>query len=107
MMYMPGVGFMTQQHHKTSEENNLVHDPQPEEKTSIPPAPTATHHCNFYKGEGHYGSTCKAKRKADSDLRYRIVPATNMAKIYLDLEDGPKDDPAFYLIAHVDKDDGE
>jgi len=28
-----------------------------------------------------------------------------MAKIYLNLEDGPKDDPDFYLVAHVDKDD--
>jgi len=28
-----------------------------------------------------------------------------MAKIYLDLEDGPKDDPNFNLVAHVDKDD--
>jgi len=28
-----------------------------------------------------------------------------MAKIYLDLEDGPKDDPDILLIAHVDKDD--
>jgi len=33
------------------------------------------------------------------------VPVINMAKIYLDLEDGPKDDPDFYLVAHVDKDD--
>jgi len=28
-----------------------------------------------------------------------------MAKIYLNLDDGPKDDPDFYLVAHVDKDD--
>jgi len=28
-----------------------------------------------------------------------------MAKIYLDLEDGYKDDPDFYLVPHVDKDD--
>ena len=28
-----------------------------------------------------------------------------MANIYLDLNDGPKDDPDFYLVAHVDKDD--
>jgi len=28
-----------------------------------------------------------------------------MAKIYLDLDDGPKDDPNFDLDAHVDKDD--
>jgi len=28
-----------------------------------------------------------------------------MAKICLDLDDGPKDDPNFYLVAHVDKDD--
>jgi len=72
---------------------------------SIPPAPTATHRCNFCKGEGHYASTCEAKSKADADLRYRIVPANNIAKIYLDREDSPKDDPDFYLVAHVDKDD--
>jgi len=36
---------------------------------------------------------------------YRMVPATNMAKIYLDLDDRPKDDPDFYLVVHVDKDD--
>jgi len=96
---------MHQQHHTTFAENNLVHEPQNQEKTSIPSASTATRWCNFCKGEGHYVSTCKAKRKADSDLRYGIVPGTNMAKIYLDLEDGPKDDPDFYLIAHVNKDD--
>jgi len=28
-----------------------------------------------------------------------------MAKIYLDLDDGPKDDPNLYLVAHVVKDD--
>jgi len=28
-----------------------------------------------------------------------------MAKIYLDLDNGPKDDPHFYLVAHVDQDD--
>jgi len=28
-----------------------------------------------------------------------------MAKILLDLDDGPKDNPEFYLAAHVDKDD--
>jgi len=105
MRYLLGVGFIYQQHHTTSEENNLVHDPQTQEKTSIPPAPTATRHCNFCKGEGHYTSTCKVKRKADSDLRYRFVPATNMIKIYLNLEDGPKGDPDFYLITHIDKDD--
>jgi len=82
-----------------------MQDPQTQEKTSIPPAPTATRRCNVWKGEGHYASTCKTKRKADSDLRYRIVPATNIAKIFLDLDDGPKDDPDFYLVAHVDKDD--
>jgi len=103
--YMPGLGFMHHQHHTTSEENNLIHNLQTQEKTSIPPAPTATRRCNFCKGEGHYASTCEAKRKADSDLRYRIVPVTNMAKIYLDLDDGPKDDPDFYLVAHIDKDD--
>ena len=25
--------------------------------------------------------------------------------MYLDLDDGPKDDPDFYLVAHIDKDD--
>jgi len=106
MRCMPGVGFMHQQHHTSNKENNYVQEPQTQKKTSIPPAPTATRRCNFCKGEGHYTSTCEAKRKADSDLRYRIVPGTNMAKIYLDLDDGPKDDPGFYLVAHVDKDDG-
>jgi len=33
------------------------------------------------------------------------MPVTNMAKVYLDLEDSPKDDSDFYLIAHVDKND--
>jgi len=105
MRYMPGVGFMHQQHPTNSEENNLVHNPQTQENNSIPRAPTSTPRCNFCKGEGYYASTCEAKGKADSDLRYRIMPATNMAKIYLDLKDGPKDDPDFYLVAHVDKDD--
>jgi len=105
MRYVPGVGFMRQQHLTSNEENNHVQDSQLQEKTSIPPAPTATRRCNFCKGEGHYASTCEAKRKADTDLRYRIVPETNMAKIYLDLEDGPKDHLDFYLAAHVDKDD--
>jgi len=104
MTYLPGVGFMHQQHHTTSKENKHVQDPQTQEKTSIPPTSTATRRCNFCKGEGHYVSTCEAKRKADSDLRYRNVPATNMAKIYLDLNDGPKDDPDFYLVAYIDKD---
>jgi len=61
----------------------------------VPPAPTATRRCNFCKGEGHYALTCEVKRKADADLRYRIVPANNMVKIYLDLEDGPEDDLDF------------
>jgi len=95
---------MDQQHHTSNEENNHIQDSQTQEKTSIPPAPTATRRCNFCKYEGHYASTCEAKRKPNSDLRYRIVPATNMAKIYLDLDDGPKDDPDLYLVAHVDKD---
>ena len=89
MKYVSGVGFIHQQHYISSEEDNLVHDPQTQEKTSIPPTPTATRRCNFGKGEGHYTSICEPKRKADSDLKYRIVPATNMVKIYLDLEDGP------------------
>jgi len=96
---------MHQQHHTTSQKNNLIHDPQTQEKPSILPAPTATPRCNFCKGEGHYGSTCEAKREADSDLRYGIVPAINMAIIYLDLKDSPKDDQNFYLDTHVDKDD--
>jgi len=105
MTYVPGVGIMHQQHHTNSKENNLLHNTQTQEQTSIPPAPTATRRCKFCKREGHYASTCKAKRKADSDLRYRIMPPTNMAKIYLDLDNGAKDDPDFYLDAHVDKDD--
>jgi len=105
MRYVPGVGFMHQQHHTSNEENNHVQDPQPEEKTSIPPTPTATRRCNFCTGEGHYASTCEAKHMADSDLRNRMVPATNVVKIYLDLDDGPKDDPDLYLVAHIDKDD--
>jgi len=72
---------------------------------SIPPAPTATCRCNFCKGEGHYASICEVKRNVDADLRYRIVPVTNMAKIYLELEDGSKDDPDFYLAVYVDQDD--
>jgi len=96
---------MHQQHHTSNEENNYVQGPQRQEKTSIPPAPTATRRFNFCKGKGHHASTCEAKRKADSHLRYRIVPATNMAKIYLDLDDVPKDDPDLYLITHIDKDD--
>jgi len=95
---------MHQQHHTSDEENNHVQDPQIQEKTSIRPAPTAPRRCSFCKREGHYASTCKVKRKTDSDHRYRIVPATNIAKIYLDLDDGPKDDPDFYLVAHVDND---
>jgi len=105
MRYMPEVGFMHEQHHITREENNLVHDPQTQEKTSIPPAPTAPRRCYFCKGKRHNASTCEAKHKADADLRYRIMPATNIAKIYLHLEDDPKDDPDFHLVAHVDKDD--
>jgi len=105
MRYVPGVGFMHQQDHTSNEKNSHVQDPKTQEKTSIPPGPTATRQCNFCKGEGHYASTCEAKRKADSDLRYRIVPATNMAKKYLDLDDSPKDDPDFYLATDVDKDD--
>jgi len=104
MRYVPEVGFI-QQHHTSNEENNHVQDRQTQEKTSIPPAPTATRQCNFCKGEGHCASTSEAKRKADIDLRYRIVPATNMAKIYLHLDDGLKDDPDFYHVAYVDKDD--
>jgi len=104
MRYVPGVAFMHQQHHTTSKENNLVHNPQTEEKTSIPATPTTTHQCNFCKGEGDYASTCEAKHKADTDLRYRIMPVTNMANIYLDLQDGSKDNPDFYLVAHVDND---
>jgi len=96
---------MHQQHHTTSEENNLVHDSQIQEKTSIPSAPTAARRCNFCKGEGHYASICEAKCKTEADLRNRIVPATNTGKIDLDLEDDPKDDPYFHLVAHVNKDD--
>jgi len=96
---------MHQQYHTPSEENNLIHDTQLQEKTSIPPAPTATRRCNFCKGEGHYLLTWEAKCKADADLRYRIVTENNMAKLYRDLEDSPKDDPDFYLVAHFDKDD--
>jgi len=28
-----------------------------------------------------------------------------MGKLYLDLDDSPKDDPDFFLVAHVEKDD--
>jgi len=76
---------MHQQHHTTRGENNLVHNPQTQEKASTPPAPTATHRCNFCKGAGRFASTCEAKLKAGSDLRCIIVLATNMAKKYLDL----------------------
>jgi len=75
----------------TSEENKLVHDPQTQDKTLIPTARTATHRCNFGKSEGQHASTCKVKHKADVDLKYRIMPATNILKIYLHLEDGPKE----------------
>jgi len=95
---------MHQQHQTSNEQTNQVQDPQTQEMTSIPPAPTATHRWNFCKGDGQLASTCEAKRKADADLQYRIVPATNMANIYLDLHDGPKDDPDFYLVAIVEKD---
>jgi len=105
MRYVPGVGFIHQPHHITSEENNPIYNPQTQKKMSIPPAPTTTRRCNFCKGEGYYTLTCEANRKADLDLRYRIMPVTNMAKIYIDLKDGPKDDPDFYLVAHVDKHD--
>jgi len=105
MRYVPGVGFMHKQHHTNSEENNLVHNPQTEEKTSIPAAPNTTRGCNFRKGEGHYASTWEAKHKADADLKYRIVFETNMVKIYLDLDEDPKDDPDFYLLANINKDD--
>jgi len=99
------VGFIYQQYYITREENNPVHDPQAPEKKSIPPAPTATCRCNLCKGEGYYVSTCEIKGKADTDLRYRIVPATNMEKIYPYLKDGLKKDPDFRLIAHFDNDD--
>jgi len=33
------------------------------------------------------------------------MPVINVAKIYLHLEDGPKADPDFHLVAHVDNDD--
>jgi len=93
---------MHQQNYATREENNVVHDPQTEEKILIPPAPTATRLCNYGKGKVHYRSTCETKCKAETELRYRIVLATNMAKIYLDPEDSLKDDPYFYLAAYVD-----
>jgi len=59
MRYVPGVVFMRQQHHTSNEENHHVPDLQIQEKTSIPPAPTAIRRCNSCKGEGHYASTCK------------------------------------------------
>jgi len=96
---------MHQQYHTTNNENNHVHDPQIQEKTSIPLAPTTTHHCNFYSSEGYYASTREGISKADAGLWYRIVAVTNMAKIYLDLEDGPKEDSDFYLAAHINNDD--
>jgi len=49
---------MHQHYYITSEENNPVHDPQIQEKTSIPPVPTAIRHCNFCKGKEYYGLTC-------------------------------------------------
>jgi len=33
------------------------------------------------------------------------MPATNLVKIYLEDDDGLKDDPDFYLVTHIDKDD--
>jgi len=104
MRYVPGVGFIHQQPYTTTEENKLVCYPQRQEKTSIPSAPTTAYRYNFCKGEGHYLSICEANCKTDIDLKYRIMPATNIVKIYLDLEDGPKEDPDFYLAAHVDND---
>jgi len=95
---------MHQQHHTAKEENNLLHDLQTQVKTSIPPALTATHYCNFCQDEEHSSSTCEAKRKADADLTYRIVPATNMGMIYIDFKDSYKEDSDFYLPAHVGKD---
>jgi len=94
MRYVPGMGFMYQQHHTTFEE-----------KTSIPPAPISTRYSNFCQGKRHYASTCEMKRKADVGIRSKIVPATNMAKIYLDLKDSLKDDPELHLVANGDKDD--
>jgi len=72
---------------------------------SIPPAPTATRRWNFCNGEGHYALTCEANWQADTDLMYGILLVTNMAKIYLDPEDGPNDDPDFYLVANLDKEE--
>jgi len=105
MKYMPEVGFMHQQHLTTSKENNVVYDPQTQEKTTIPPAPTATRPCKLSTREAHYTSTCETKGKADANLRYRIVLAINMAKIYLDPEHGHKDDHHFHPVNHIDKDD--
>ena len=84
MRYRTGVGFMHQQHYTTIEEHNLVHEPQAQEKSSIPPSPTTTPRCNFCKGERYYASTCDANHKPDSELRYRIIPVTNVGKIYID-----------------------
>jgi len=71
----------------------------------IPPAPTAPCPWNFCKCEEHYPSTWEAKHNAETDLTFRIMPGTNMANIYLDVEDGSKDDPDFHLNTHIDKDD--
>jgi len=54
MRYVPGVGCMHQQHDTNTEENNLVYNPQIQEKMSISRAPTATRRCNFCKGERHH-----------------------------------------------------
>jgi len=100
MRYVPGVRIRHQLYLIIHKEKNLVHDPKKQEKTSIPPSPTATYLCLFCKGKEYYAATCEAKRKVDTDLRYRIVPVTNMTEIYLDLENGPNEDPEFYLAAH-------
>jgi len=73
---------------------------------TIPPASTTSRHYNFCKGERDYASTCESKRRLEAYLRYRIMLVINMAKIYLDLEDDHKDDSDFYLVAHVNKEDG-
>jgi len=59
MRYVPGVEFIHQQHHTSIEENNHVQDLQPQEKTTIPPTPTATRRYNFCKCEGHNASICE------------------------------------------------
>jgi len=74
-------------------------------RISLPYTPTATCHCNFCKDEGHYGSTCPAKCKANPDPGYRMMPLTNIVKIWIDFKDVPKDDPDFYFIADGAKDD--